>query len=546
MAQLRPRPVNRFDAIVVGGGHNGLVAAAYLGKAGLKVAVLEARDRFGGPCGAFEFLPGYTAAFSNSPGSLEPRVVEELELAGFGLRFARPDATVVHHFAGRAFIGWRDRARVDAQLEAFAQGEAGRYYALLGSLEELARDMGVSVFAPAPKLEEIERRLKPAQRELFDRVFRGSLRGLLDEALRSERAKTLLGMVGLAVNRAKLSDPGTGAGLMLRPLSLASSPAGGADDPRRVALRGSTGLPIGGMGAIVDAIAASCRAHGAVLITGARVARILHMNGAVAGAATQSGEEFTAPVVISSVPPRVAFGRLLDDASVGADLRRAIADGPTPGSAFKMVLALDGLPRYADLPPDVTTEQIAGMQFRVAESMDWIDESVADAQSGIPSRRPIMWGLIPTVTSPHLAPPGKHLLSVNIWHAPYRLKSGDWATERDKFGRRCIDVLARYIPDLPQRIVAQRLMSPVEIEAELGLAEANITHGDMLARQLFGARPHVGCNGYRTPLGGFYLTGAGTWPGGYVSGVPGRNTARTVLDDMQRGKSRAKEAAWSS
>ena len=143
MAQLCPRPANRFDAIVVGGGHNGLVAAAYLGRAGLKVAVLEARDRLGGPCGAFEFLPGYTAAFSNSPGSLEPRVVEELGLAGFGLRFARPDATVVHHFADRAFIGWRERARVDAQLESFATGEAGRYHVLLASVEELARDMGV-------------------------------------------------------------------------------------------------------------------------------------------------------------------------------------------------------------------------------------------------------------------------------------------------------------------------------------------------------------------------------------------------------------------
>ena len=546
MAQLRPRPTNRFDTIVVGGGHNGLVAAAYLGKAGLKVAVLEARDRLGGPCGAFEFLPGYTATFSNSPGSLEPRVVEELGLAGFGLRFARPEATVVHHFPDRAFVGWRDRARVDAQLEAFAPGEAGRYYALLVSLEGLARDMGVSVFAPVPSLEEIERRLKPSQRGLFGRVFRGPLRDLLNASLRSERAKTLLGMVGLAVNRAKLSDPGTGAGLMLRPLSLASSPPGGDDDPRRVALRGSTGLPIGGMGAIVDAIAASCRAHGAVLKTGTRVTRILHKNGAVAGAATESGDEFAAPLVVCSVPPHVAFGRLLDDAAVGADLRRAVAGTPTPGSAFKMVLALDGLPRCTDLPPGVTQQEIAGTQFRIAESMDWIDESVADAEAGMPSQRPIMWGLIPTVTSPQLAPAGKHLLSVNIWHAPYRLKSGDWATERDRFGRRCIDVLARYMPDLPQRIVAQRLMSPVEIEAELGLVEANITHGDMLAWQLFGARPHAACSAYRTPLGGFYLTGAGTWPGGYVSGVPGRNTSQAVLADLQSAKTGAKEAVWSS
>lgn len=546
MTQLRPRPANRFDAIVVGGGHNGMVAAAYLGKAGLKVAVLEARNRLGGPCGAFEFMPGYTSAFSNSPGSLEPRVVEELDLAGFGLRFVRPDATVVHHFADRAFIAWRERSRVDAQLEAFTSGEAARYYAFLGSLEELARDMGVSVFAPAPTLDEIERRLKPARRAFFGRVFQGSLRDLLDGALRSERAKTLLSMVGLAANRARLSDSGTGAGLMLRPLSLASSPDGAGDDPRRVALRGSTGLAVGGMGAIVDAIAENCRAHGAVLRTGARVTRVLHRNGAATGAVIGDGEEFAAPIVVSSVPPRIAFGDLLDDASVGAELRKAVAGASTPGSAFKMALALDGLPGYADLPAGVAAPEIAGTQFRVAESMDWIDRSVADAEEGIPSRQPIMWGLIPTVTSPHLAPVGKHLLSVNVWHAPYRLKSGDWKAERDRFGERCIDVMTRYMPDLPQRIVAHRFMSPVEIEAELGLAEANITHGDMLARQLFGARPHPILNSYRTPLRGFYLTGAGTWPGGYVSGVPGRNTSEAVLADLKNNLARPEEVAWNS
>jgi phytoene dehydrogenase-like protein len=333
---------------------------------------------------------------------------------------------------------------------------------------------------------------------------------------------------------------------MLRPMSLASSPAGGGDDPRRVALRGSTGLPVGGMGAIVDAIAASARAHGALLRTDARVARILHRGGTAIGAVTERGEEFLAPAVISTVPPRVAFGTLLDDDAVAPALRRAIADAPTPGAAFKLVLALDGLPRLGNLPPDVAPDEVAGTQFRVAESMDWIDEAVEDGRAGVPSRRPIIWGLIPTVTSPMLAPPGHHVFSANIWHAPYHLAAGDWAAERDRFGRRCIDLLARYMPDLPQRIVAQRFMGPRDIEAELGLVEANITHGDMLAPALFGARPHAACGGYRTPLAGFYLSGAGTWPGGYVSGLPGRNASEAVLEDLRRAAPLRTEATWSS
>jgi phytoene dehydrogenase-like protein len=286
------------------------------------------------------------------------------------------------------------------------------------------------------------------------------------------------------------------------------------------------------MGAIVDALTACCRHHGVVLKVDARVARILHRDGHALGVATVSGDEYLAPRVVSALNPKTLFAQLLDDDAVGADLRREIAAVPMRGSAFKLVLALDGLPRYAGLPAEVAADRIAGVQFRIAPAMDYIERAVSQGLSGLPASEPIMWGLIPTVTSPALAPPGRHLLSVNIWHAPYDLQQGDWTTGRDVFGHRCIDVLSRFMPDLKQRIVGHRFMDPVALEAELGIVRSNITHGDMLPGSLFGARPHASVHDYRTPLRGLFLSGAGVWPGGYVTGAPGHNASAAVLADL--------------
>ncbi len=537
----------QLDVIVVGGGHNGLVAAGYLAKAGLKVAVLEAREILGGPCGAIEFQPGFRSAITNSPGSFEPRILRDLDLEGHGLRFHRTDPNVVHAFPEGCFIGWRDRAAVAAQLDAFAPGEAARYDGLLSQLEELGRHLGVSVFEPSRSLAEMARNVPLAKERLFEQVFLGSLRELLDEHLQSEQAKALLGMVALNATLAPPSAPGTAIGLMMRPISLASSPVLDANDPRRTALRGSTGLPIGGMGAIIDALESVVRSNGGEIHTGARVTSVLHRNGRATGVVTASGREFHAERVIAAVNPRTLFGEMLDDEAVGAAMRREVAAVPMRGSAFKMFLALDGLPTYSGLPEGVSSEQLAGSQFRIASSLGHIEDAVLDGLHGVPSDVPIMWGLIPTVSSPGLAPVGKHLMSVNVWHAPYELRRGDWDSEKDRFGRRCIEVLSGLLPDLGERIIGHHFLSPIDLERELGLVGSNITHGDMLPGNLFGARPHVAANDYRTPLRGLYLTASGTWPGGYVTGIPGHNTSAALLADIAEDTSRqVKEIAWNS
>lgn len=521
-----------FDVIVVGGGHNGLVAAGYLARAGRNVAVFEARDHLGGPCGTFEFLPGYRTAFTNSPGSLDPGVVADLELSSHGLEFVRPDPTLVHHFPTGPFLGWRDRGRVADQLDKFAAGEAARYSTLLDRLETLARQMAVSIYRPAPSVVEIARQLDPtADTMLFQAIVTGSLRALLDECLSSEEAKTLLAMVALNANLAVPSAPGTAIGLMLRPWALASASTVSANDPRRVVTRGSTGLPIGGMGAIIDALARTCERYGVTVHLHTPVTRIAETGGRVTGVVTEQGHEYHAPIVLATVPPKVTFTQLLDEDAVDGDLREHFATVPVRGSACKLVVAMDRLPRLENMPDDVSAEAVAGTQFRVASSLDYIEAAVADGLRGVPSAAPLMWGLIPSITSPGLAPSGRHLLSVNVWHGPYHLREGSWDTAGDQFAQTCIATLTEHMPDLPNCITDYRFMNPVELEAELGMVQANITHGDMLPDQLLGRRPHAQLNDYRTPLVGLYLSGAGTWPGGYVTGVPGYNASQVILDD---------------
>jgi phytoene dehydrogenase-like protein len=524
---------NRFDVVVVGAGHNGLVAAAYLGRAGLRVALLEAREVLGGPAGAFEFMPGYRTAFTNSPGSFEPKIIQELDLPAHGLRFVRPDPTLVHHFSDRCFIGWRERARTEQQLDAFSPGEAARYNSLLSDIEKMARSLGISVYEPAPDLDRGRERLSVDERRLFDQVFRGSLRDLLDSRLRSEQAKVLLGMVALNVTLARPSAPGSAVGLMLRPLSLASSPDSGEDDPRRTALRGSTGLPIGGMGAIVDALEASCAHYGVEVRRNTRVASIRDSNDSVTGLVTDSGEEILATAVVSAINPQTTFG-MLRAGAVPSKMQEDIAALPMTGSAFKLVLALNRIPRYAGLPEGLSNEMAAATQFRIGTSLDHVEEVIATAQAGRLPERPLVWGLIPTITSPALAPSGRHLLSANVWHAPYRLAQGDWEQSKAWFRDRCIDTLSELMPDLPDCILDSRAMSPKDLERELGLVRSHITHGDMMPDHLFGPRPHALANDYRTPLQGLYLSGSGTWPGGYVTGIPGLNASRTVLADLGR------------
>jgi len=542
-AAIRTGGANRFDAIVIGGGHSGLVAAGYLAGAGLKVLVLEATPRLGGPVATVEFMPGYFSTISNSPGSLEPKIVQELELERHGLAFVRPDPTLVHPLdGGRLFVGWREQSRNAAQMDAFAPGEAARYDAFFKYLQDFADRLGISLFEPPPSLQHLVRNLSSLEdQEAFGRIFFGSARDLMAEFGLAPETKAIIGPLAVVGGQVTPSTPGTLLNLLIRPLSLASVRTDAGYDPRRMPLRGSTGLPVGGMGAIIKAMEASALGRGAVIRCETPVAQILSRDGEVRGVVTADGEEIEAPVVVSALNPRTTVVDLLQDDEGWGDLRAKMARKSMRGRAFKIVLALDGMPHYAAARDATEAAALATAQFRIAPSLDYLEEAHGDMLRGRLSEKPVIWGLCPSMTSPMLAPEGRHVMSLNIGNAPYHLRDGDWSTARDIFARRCIDALAQWMPDLPDLISDYRCIDPVQFERDYGLVEANITHGDGLPWNMFWMRPMPGLHAYRTPTRGLYLSGNGTWPGNYVSGIAGHNTAHAVLADLRSAGLRLKQ-----
>ena len=530
----------RFDALVVGGGHNGLVAAHYLAAAGLAVAVFERRDVVGGPASINEFFPGYIGAFSNSPGSLEPKIVLDMELERFGLQWTRPDPSMVQPFPdGRVFAAWRDKARVIEELKSFSHHDSTAYYAFFDWLLQFAKTLKVSLFEPPPTLAEITAHLRrPEDEEAFAKIMFGSAWDLLDEWLESDEVKAVIAILAVMHNWAGPRTPGTPYMLLQRPLSLASMSVRGNDDPRLQPLRGSTGLPRGGMGAITAAMRRSLEARGVTVRTGAEVVAIKVDGGRATGIALEGGEEADATLVLSNLNPKTTLLDLVPDGAVDPAVSERLRKLKMNGNAFKMLLALDGLPRFKAARTDDEARLYSGCQFRIAPSMEWMECAWDDAKHGRWSRTPMMWGLTPSVADPSMAPPGRHIMSVNIWHAPYHLAAGDWATERDRFGNHCIEVLADFIPNIKDLITDTRFFSPVDLERELGLVESHITHGDMLPGRMFAMRPIPGMSDYRTPIAGLYLCGVGTWPGGNVSGLPGHNASHAVLADLTNGGTR--------
>lgn len=530
----------KFDVIVVGGGHNGLVAACYLARTGLRVLILERRHQVGGPCSVVEYFPGYTAAITNSPGSLEPKIISELELAEHGLRWHHPDPSMVMPFPdGRAFVAWRDRARVREELKKFSDHDADTYSQVFGFFDDFARRLGVSLFAPPPSLRELAAKLEtPEDEAAFSKIFFGNLRDLLDEYLESEELKALIGMVGIMSNRVGPSSPGSAYFLMHRPMSLVSYTETGSNDPRRQVLRGSTGLPIGGMGAITVAMRNSLEASGGVVRTDAAATAILVRNGRAAGVALEDGTEFEAPVVISNLSPVLTYLKLLPRESVDADLLAMVARLKVEGNAFKVGLALDAMPRFSAARDAEEASAFAACQFRISPSLNYLEDAYDDAKAGRPSAGPIVWGLTPSVADPTLAPPGRHLMTLSVFHAPYRLAQGSWSGERDRFAQVIIDKVAEYIPNLKDSITDVRAWSPEDLEDEFGIHQGNITHGDILPSNHFSLRPFAGWSDYRTPVRGVYLCSVGTWPGGNVSGIPGHNAAHQVMRDLAIGLER--------
>jgi phytoene dehydrogenase-like protein len=524
-----------YDSIVIGAGHNGMVAAHYLAAAGLRVLVLERRPTAGGITGPVDSLPGLTATVTNSPGSLEPKIVRDMGLEDHGLRFVKPDPTVVVPFhGGRAFVGWRDQKRVHEGLAQFSRHDADAYPAIIEFFNDFARRIGVSLFAPPPRFAELAARLRTPRDEAdFAAIMFGSIREMLDNRLESDEVKTILAMLAQACGNVGPSTPGSPIGLLQRPMSLASSQVAAEHDPRRQPLRGSTGLPVGGMRGVAAAMERSLRSSGVTIRTDAAVTDIrVGADNQVLGVVLEGGEEIDAGIVLSNLNPKTTLLDLVPAGCLGSEVETGLRELRMEGAAFKVVLQLDGIPRFA-FADSADYAHYAACQFRVGPTMDYLDKAYDDYRYGKPSEGPKLWGLIPTMTDPTLAPEGTHLMSLNVWYAPYHLKDTTWDAAKGPFIDRCVSVLAEFIPNIKDLITAVVGFSPVDLEREFGLLEGHQLHGDMTPGHMFSFRPLPQLSGYSTPVRQLYLCGSGSWPGGFVSGLPGHNAAQVAIADWQ-------------
>ena len=526
-----------FDAIVVGGGHNGLTAAAYLARAGLSTLVLERREIVGGACVTEEIAPGCRASTTSYIASmLRPEVIRDLDLAGHGLRMVPCDPALLVPFSdGTVVPWWSDRQRTVRELERLSAADARTFVRVDDELKRLARYLQPFFLEPPPDVHarglagflevlRVGRRFRGISGDEISRMvsfLTGSLGDFLDRNYESEKVKTLFLANNVYGKHGGPYQPGSALGLLFHLLS------GGEHG-----LQGFYGHVIGGMGAITQAMAAAARKFGAEIRTGASVARIEVRDGRARGVTLEDGSRVDARVVVSNADPKRTFLALLDEASLPADFVRAVRGIKMDGPCAKVNFVLSEEPRVQGMPPDFTASERA--LFTLVPSLEFAERCYDQCKLGeIPEE---LWVdcVVATNVDRALAPAGRHVMTCFVQYVPYRLRHGTWDEMRETLGDRVVRKIGEYASNVPRSIVARQVLTPLDLERTYGLTEGNIFHGDLSLEQLFFLRPVPGFARYRTPVEGLYLCGAGTHPGGGVTGAPGHNAARQVLRDWKR------------
>jgi phytoene dehydrogenase-like protein len=524
-------PASRYDAIVVGAGHNGLVTAAYLARAGLRVLVLERRPVVGGACVTEETFPGFkvsTAAYVNS--LFHKAIVGDLGLAGYGYQVLARDPSSFTPFPdGRSLLMGPDADLTRKEIAKFSVRDAERYPRYEAMLERVAAVVEPTLtLAPPdllrPRLGDLRtllslrrsfRQLGGAAGEAVE-ILTGAARPILDRWFESEELKATLATDAIIGAMASPSMPGTAYVLFHHVM--------GETDGKR----GVWGYVRGGMGGLTQALAAAARDLGAEIRCDAEVGRILVRDGQVTGVALAGGDAYHAPIVASNADAHVTFLRLLDRGALPEDFVAAVERISYASASLKINVALAELPSFRALPGTAPGPQHRGT-IHICPDQDYIERAFDDAKYGRPSARPVLECTIPSVVDPTVAPPGRHLMSMFVQYAPYALREGSWDELRESFADRCFDLLEEYAPNFKRSVVARQVLTPLDLERVFNLTGGNIFQGAMTPNQLFAFRPVPGFARHRTPIKGLYLCGAAAHPGGGVMGTPGLNAAREIL-----------------
>ena len=527
-----------YDAVVVGAGHNGLTAAAYLARAGLSTLVLERREIVGGCCVTEEIAPGCRASTTSYIASmLRPEVIRDLKLAEHGLRMVPCDPALQVPFPdGQLVSWWADRERVVAELKKISPCDAETFVRVDDRLKKLARYLQTFFLEPPPEpdtksldgwsdLFRVSRRFRGiSSGEISQLVsfLTGSLGDFLDRNYESEKVKTLFLANNVYGKHGGPYQPGTALGLLFHLLS------GGEHEQQ-----GFYGHVMGGMGAITNAMATAARGFGVEIRTAAPVAHIDSRDRRARGIVLEDGTEIRARAVLSNADPKRTFLKMVDGRELPADFVHAVRGIKMDGPAAKVNVVLSEEPRFTGTPPDYDPQQRS--LFTLVPSLEFAERCYDVAKFGeIPEQ---LWVdcVVASNADPSLAPMGKHVMTCFVQYVPYRLRTGTWDENRVLLGERVVKKIAEYAPNVPSAIVARQVLTPLDLERTYGLTEGNIFHGDLTLEQLFFNRPVAGWSQYRTPIRGLYLCGAGAHPGGGVTGAPGHNAAQQVLRDWKKG-----------
>jgi phytoene dehydrogenase-like protein len=528
---------SKYDAVVIGGGHNGLVNAAYLGRAGRKVVVLERRHVLGGAAVTEEIFPGFKFSVCSYVVSLlRPEIIRELDLPRHGLEILPLDGTFTPMPDGNHLWRVNDHGKTMREIRRHSRLDAEAYEEFGQAMLQMCRFVKpiLSMTPPDPtslnpkdlmQLLFLGRRfrdLSAQDRHNQVQLMTMSAIDFLDQWFETDVLKATMSASGIIGTLLGVRSPGTAYVLLHHYM-------GEIDGAFR-----SWGFVRGGTGAISNAIAGAAREAGVEIRTRSPISRILLKDGKARGVVLENGDEILADVVSSSVDPNLTFLKMVDPGELPPEFVEDVRRYKFRGSSGKVNLALDALPDFKCLPG-------LGAHLRgaisISPSVEYMERAYDDAKYGAYSRRPYIDIVIPTLTDPSVAPPGKHVLSCFVQYAPYKLKEGPqaWEQKRDEFGDTVIATLSEYAPNLKDIIIGRQVLTPLDLEREFGLTEGNIFQGELSLEQLFFLRPVPGWAKYRTPIKNLYMCGSATHPGGGIMGAPGRIAAMEILKDWKRG-----------
>jgi len=522
------------DVIIIGGGHNGLVTAFYLAKAGFKPLVLERRTQVGGAAITDEFHPGFRCStLSHSAGPIRPDIVRDMQLEKHGLKFITPETCVTALSPdGRALSLYQDENKSAQSIGPFSQKDAAKYPEFEKSLGKISKVIAEALATTPPDIDhpsggdlwsmlKTGRALRNLGKRDMYRVLRWgpmAVADLVAEYFETELLRAVIAARGIFGTFLGPWSAGSALQLLIR--------AAGDSHPA-----GSALFAAGGMGALTQAMASAAKAAGVEIRTSAEVIEIRVKDGAAIGAILGTGEEILAKAVISNADPKRTLLKLTDPMHLSPDFVQKLQHFRGNGTVAKVNLALSGLPTFTALK-NGDSAALKG-RIHIGPEIDYLERAFDESKYGNFSRQPYLEATIPSLTDPTLAPDGKHVMSIYMQYAPYKLK-GDWEDQRKALGQTVVQTLAQYAPNLPEMILTHQIITPLDLEEVYGMTGGQIFHGDLALDQFFTMRPLLDWARYRTPIENLYLCGSGTHPGAGLTGGSGANAAREIVKSIKK------------